>query len=207
VRRELADGGWPAIDALYRDPPDGTHALLHAAPSPSSALPAPELPAELKLTSTDVLGEQSWRTLLESWLPLDVAAELASAWSGDRLSSFEGAGERVLVWEIRSDVLHATEAARATRRGLRLPLAPESHAATDFACRTHRDTGALGQWGHGPSLFLVWLVTAAATTRCDTLLAWARAPAAPVSGGSDPGPRRLIGPSRPNPAGNAFAPR
>jgi hypothetical protein len=211
VRRQLADGGWRAVDGLYREPPRSTHELLHGDPTPSAPLAAGELPAGLTQTYADVLGEQTWRTVLESWLPLDAAAQLASAWRGDRLSLVESSSQRALVWEVRSNVLHATESAAAARRGLRLPAPSHAARARDFACRAHRDHGALAAWRDGPSLFLTWLESkleaTPASTQCNTLLDWAAATTRRVPEALDPGPARLIGPTRPNPGGNGSAPR
>jgi hypothetical protein len=188
VRRHLDAGGWSAVDALYRNPPSSTHELLHDQPSPKVSLASPTLPAELTATFTDTLGEQTWRTVLETWLPLDAAADIASAWRADRLTLLDGPDARALVWEIRADIPHAIEAIAAARSALRLTPSPgDTRRATDFACRAHRDGGALGQWRQGPSSFFAWLSSRSEPVRCNTLRAWASGAPRPASTEDRPG--------------------
>jgi hypothetical protein len=155
----LAAGGFGAVDALFRDPPGTTHELLHPlvaageALAPLGPVPAPE--ATWRLEYTDVLGEQTWRTVLEEWLPEAEAAQAASGWRGDRLSVFERGNATALVWQLRSD----TKTRDAGRSALRAQFgATRPHATpgkevvgpargrvpNDFACRPHRDQGVVG---------------------------------------------------------------
>lgn len=180
VRRLLEAGGFAAVDALYRDPPDGTHQLLDPEFPASLATSPPELPAPTPpdpswtLAFSDVLGEQTWRTVLEQWLPPERAAELAGGWRGDRLAAFQRGTRRVLVWEVRSDAERATPVAQAVSHALSVSPARGHHTprASALSCRPHRDAGVVGQWRHECSLFLVSLLDAAQTVQCAQLVPW-----------------------------------
>jgi hypothetical protein len=80
-------GGWPAVDALYRDPPASTEQVLH----PETKLfPTRERPHRVTLARTadpelagNVLGELQWKIYFELWKSPQ-AAEASEGWAGDR---------------------------------------------------------------------------------------------------------------------------
>lgn len=175
VRRALAVGGWAAVDALYRDPPGDSRALLGvAAPGAARRLAPPPAPGpHHRLVFSDVLGAQRWRLVLEQWQGAQTARQLARAWRGDRLSVFEDGAMRALCWEIAADLPSTRRAAQAVSAGLALA------ASTDLAglaCRAHRDSGVVGAWRGRGRLVLAALVPAAAAdperASCAALARW-----------------------------------
>ena len=101
VARARSRQAWPAIDALWRDPPSSSEQLLHPdkydscenpIPIPESALPA--LPGFDAPKTSDVLGELVVRAWLATALPADVAARAAAGWGGDRGASGCARGAR-----------------------------------------------------------------------------------------------------------------
>lgn len=89
-------GGWPAVDAMWRQLPTTTEQLLH--PDKYHARePALEVPVEW-ITNTapqtsapgwqvldhDVLGEQGLRITAEQWASRETARDVAAGWGGDR---------------------------------------------------------------------------------------------------------------------------
>ena len=204
VRGLRARTGWRAIDALYRDPPGSTRALLSPEQAPSTPSwprgdrePLGPSPGS-RLAYSDVLGEQALRIVLEEWLPAARAAELASDWEGDALSVFEGAGaepERALMWEIRWRDGRGESGAAALRRGLRLPPSAPTRGNGSLVCRAHRDAGVVGLWSHGDRAWLGHLIGVPTRSGCEQLERWARAAEESPPERRDPGPRRLIGPA------------
>jgi len=98
VARARGRQAWPAIDALWRDPPASSEQLLHPdkydscespIPIPESALPM--LPGFDAPKTSDVLGELVIRTWLSTALPADVAARAAAGWGGDRAALYRPA--------------------------------------------------------------------------------------------------------------------
>jgi hypothetical protein len=180
VEPVLARAGWSAVDALFADPPRTTHELLHAVP-PSARQPVPILAhaaapdADWRLSYSDVLGEQTWRIVLEEWLPESAAKRAASGWAGDRLSSFERAGGTALVWELRSDIGTHAALAEAVRDQFRSPQrasAPANAAREDFECRSHRDHGVVAMLSDGPRLWLMSLSDERTDATCPRLANW-----------------------------------
>lgn len=204
LQRVLERGGFAAVDALYRQPLDGTHQLL--APGfpltiPAAVAPLPGVtPPEpgWRLRHADVLGAQTWRTVLEEWLPPARAAELARGWDGDRLELFERPGQRLLVWQVRSQAELAAAVMQAVSQGLRLePPEPADRTprATGLSCRAQRDGAVMGRWSHGRHLVIAALTDAAQTVQCESLAAWTIPATRRQTRRSDPGPPRLIGPT------------
>lgn len=204
LQRVLERGDFAEVDALYREPPAGTHQLLapgfpERRPPPPSLLPGATPPGPAwTLRHSDVLGAQAWRSVLEEWLPPERAAELAQAWDGDRLEAFERGGERLLMWQVRSRAELAGAVAKAVSHGLGLsePAGRRRTArATGLSCRAQRDGGVMGRWVQGRSLVIAALTGAAQTVQCESLAAWT-IPAAPrQTQRRDLGFPRLIGPS------------
>jgi hypothetical protein len=93
-------GGWPAVDALYKTPPDSSEQVLHPTTKlypkrdkPKKVTLPKVLPAGQgeagplqlrgdKLTE-NVMGEILWRIYFSLWVP-DEAIEAAKGWGGDR---------------------------------------------------------------------------------------------------------------------------
>ncbi|HET9621850.1 MAG TPA: hypothetical protein VFP84_10805, partial [Kofleriaceae bacterium] len=104
-------GGWPAVDELYKHPPESTEQVLH----PDGKLfPTREHPhkvtlpeAKLPGATTDVLGELSWQTYFAQWKVAN-GNEAAAGWGGDRFvvtAGKEGAltGRIATVWDSEAD--------------------------------------------------------------------------------------------------------
>ena len=80
-------GGWPAVDALYKDPPESTEQVLH----PSSKLfPTRDHPHKIALAklpgeelTTNTLGELLWSVYFNLWVP-EHAVDASEGWGGDR---------------------------------------------------------------------------------------------------------------------------
>jgi hypothetical protein len=98
VARVRARQPWPAVDALWRDPPESSEQVLHPEkydaceapiPVPDSVLPA--LPDFDRPKASDVLGEVVVRAWLSTVLPDDVARRAAAGWGGDRAGIYSAA--------------------------------------------------------------------------------------------------------------------
>src|SRR5262249_22678347 len=107
VRAAVKQGGWPAVDRLWRKPPASSAEILHG---PSTPAPVENLvptsvasPPGHKKLYMDTLGEWTLRFLLRRSIPRDEADRAAAAWRGDRIA-FSAAGRAVsFVWKIRCD--------------------------------------------------------------------------------------------------------
>ncbi len=81
-------GGWPALNALYTNPPQSTEQVLHPA---TKLFPTRDLPVTVTFPTTkdalvtDVLGELGWSIYLDQW-GVDNAADAAAGWGGDLYS-------------------------------------------------------------------------------------------------------------------------
>ncbi len=122
VERKRAAGGWPAVDALYRQLPGSTAEILHpdrpagtrARLADADRPQARDLPEGHTALYADTLGEWVLRSLLERAGAGESAAELAGTWHDDRIlfsrhRDAVGAGIGFL-WRIRCG--SAEEAAR-----------------------------------------------------------------------------------------------
>ncbi len=81
------NGGWKAVDALYKQPPESTEQVLHPAEKligkrdKPKQITLPPLPKGDELIK-NVVGELQWRVYLQQW---GVAKpEAAAGWGGDR---------------------------------------------------------------------------------------------------------------------------
>jgi len=103
----LANGGWPAVDAIHRDPPESTEQVLH----PARYFATRDRPVTIALAGTealeaagwtrvleDTLGELSIRILAGRALPADRAARVADGWGGDRLRALARGDDLTIVW-------------------------------------------------------------------------------------------------------------
>ncbi len=171
-------GGFPAVDQAWRQPPVSTEQLLHIekylAHEPPLVVPLPSAPPhapELVERFHDVMGEQTLRLLFEEWLPARTAASSASDWGGDRFAAFsDEARERwALGWHLRFDSAAAAErAAEAFARGAPLtersegaPIAgakeprgipPRERVGSDLVCRDRHSQGPLAMVRRGRDL-------------------------------------------------------
>ncbi len=129
-----ASGGWPAVDGLFRHPPQSTEQALHPrekllatrdAPVrvrlPAQPPPLPPAGGAPRLLETNVLGELGWRIYFKTWaVPAGDAA--AAGWGGDRFWVWERGGRVVTLvattWDDETearDFVAAYEASLAAR--------------------------------------------------------------------------------------------
>ena len=86
-------GGWPAVDALYRDPPESTEQVLH----PDRLLTVRDHPRRVTLPAfpgytlvdSDVLGELQWSVYFTLWKHTGEAHAEVN-WGGDRYAIVRG---------------------------------------------------------------------------------------------------------------------
>ena len=96
---------WPGVNALYTNPPASTAALLHpekyfiSAEPPLRFFPAALLnqPGE-NLAVEQSLGEFLVRALLAGDIDVKSAGEIAAAWRGDQLFTFQQSAELETIW-------------------------------------------------------------------------------------------------------------
>lgn len=114
-------GGWAAVDALYKDPPASTEQVLH----PTTKLfPKREPPIRVTLPTLDgellvsnVLGELQWRTYFSLWVPGN--AKASEGWGGDRYAVVKRAdgsllGFHATVWDTAADAKEFGDAYKAS---------------------------------------------------------------------------------------------
>jgi hypothetical protein len=183
----LAQGGFAAVDAELRDPPRSSHELLHGVrAAPAAALPAFALPApEFRRIYSDVLGEQSLRSVLEEWADESIAAQLAGGWAADRVSTFASSEDTAVAWELHFDRPEgAASVSRLLRQGLH--LAPDTSTArarttgapplrTEWACGAHSDSGAVAVARTEERLVMLSRSEVSAERGCGSLQDWLRA--------------------------------
>jgi hypothetical protein len=118
------EGGWEAVNEVWRNPPASTEQILHPdryragdAPEPVTL---PELAEALgdgwELLEEDSLGEFLLRMILAAELDEDAAADAAMGWGGDRYAVYyhEGESQTVLVQHtLWDEAAEATEFASA----------------------------------------------------------------------------------------------
>jgi hypothetical protein len=144
----LTQGGFPAVDRALAQPPASSHQLLH--PGSSAALPAlDEFPAPssaYQAVYSDVLGEQSLRCVLEEWVAVAPAAELAAGWAADRVSVFASDADVAVVWELalqRSEVAAAIAALLAAASGPAVQVRAGASVA-EWNCGADSDGAVVG---------------------------------------------------------------
>jgi hypothetical protein len=133
-------GGWPSVDALYRDPPASTEQVLH----PETKLfPTRERPHRVTLARTadpelagNVLGELQWRIYFTLWKSPGAAAA-AEGWGGDRFSVTRRKDGRLIgriatTWDTAGDATQFADAYVASVAA-RFPGADISHPAAGIA--------------------------------------------------------------------------
>lgn len=133
-------GGWPSVDALYRDPPASTEQVLH----PETKLfPVRERPHHVTLARTadpelagNVLGELQWQIYFELWKSPH-ATEASEGWGGDRYAVTRRKDGRLIariatVWDTPNDAEQFASAYLASL-AVRFPGASTSAPAAGFA--------------------------------------------------------------------------
>ena len=127
-------GGWPAVDALFKDPPESSEQVLH----PSTKLfPKREHPKKVtlakldgQLVNTNVLGEILWGIYFSLWVP-DKAAEASEGWGGDRyavVKRTDGSllGFHATIWDTADDAKQFAAAYEASY-AKRFPAGDRKH--------------------------------------------------------------------------------
>ncbi len=143
INQAKATGGWPAVDALYADPPVSTEQVLH--PEKYAAREAPikvVFPKDLakrlgngwSVDDEDTLGEFQ----LSEWLsaagkvPAGVAATAAAGWGGDRVALVRNGDRNGAVIDTRWDTpKDAAEFAAAAQTALDTVGGPHALIAID----------------------------------------------------------------------------
>ena len=111
-----AQGGYDAVDELFRDPPDSTEQILHpdklAADEPPVAVAFPDDLAERlgegwTVSLEDTLGEFQLEVILRD-AGAAATGDAAAGWGGDRVALIEGPGDEVAVvldtaWDSEGD--------------------------------------------------------------------------------------------------------
>jgi hypothetical protein len=143
VTQLSATGGYSAIDAAYKAPPDSTEQVIH--PEKYAAREAPikvELPSDLATTAgagwavaaQDTLGELITRVWLTAGgVPVAQAREAAAGWGGDRLALLRGPSGATGIawlteWDTPADAEDFAASAGTATRALGLAASIE-HAA------------------------------------------------------------------------------
>lgn len=100
-------GGWPAVDALYRNPPQSSHQILHPALYFDSNAPTPQIKLAgydsimraWKKADDDTYGELLLRVILERNLGKQSnEVGLAARWSADRMIILQDGRDVNVIW-------------------------------------------------------------------------------------------------------------
>lgn len=133
VQRAYAQGGWPAVDAIYAHPPDSTEQILHPEKYAAGERPMTvSVPADLakrlgggwKVELQDTFGEFGLQTWLKAAGGLDAqaAADAAAGWGGDRVVlASHGDAFAIAIetsWDTAADAQAFAAAAETTRARL-----------------------------------------------------------------------------------------
>ena len=144
VDRLLATGGYAAVDAAFRDPPDSTEQILHPAKYLTREAPiAVSVPAKIasalgpgwSIAIEDTLGEEVLRIWLEQVLSTPDAATAAAGWGGDRLVLLRGPNGALALglrtaWDTPADADEFFAGATQTKTGLDLDASLEHEAGS-----------------------------------------------------------------------------
>ena len=109
VREAYRRGGWAAVDALYRKPPQSSQQII----DPSLYFDRPTPPVEVHLAGyqsalpqwseadADTFGEISVQLILEIGYGKDAPdVEVAKKWAGDRMAVLRRGGDVAVVWMV-----------------------------------------------------------------------------------------------------------
>ncbi len=114
-------GGWPSVDAAWRDPPRTTEQLLHpekyAKREAPVALGAEAVgPSSFRVVDANTIGELEVRDWLSAFVDFDVAQAIARGWGNGRVELFGRDRERALRLRVRWDADATAHAAQAYAR-------------------------------------------------------------------------------------------
>jgi len=155
VQRAWLAGGWSNVDRAWERPPDTTEQIIHADKydAAEKAIPV-TLPANVPqgmgsgwtLALQDTNGELVTRVWLEQGSALDVAAQAAAGWGGDRIGLYRGPnGAWAVVWVTRwdttADSAEFEQGARASTA--KLPNASVKRAQSQVTVPIASDLGLL----------------------------------------------------------------
>jgi hypothetical protein len=133
-------GGWPAVNAMYRTPPESTEQVLHPE---TKMFPTRDHPHRVRLAKTagqelsgNVLGELQWKIYFDLW-KTPGAAEASEGWGGDRYSVTRGKdgallGRIATTWDSPEDARQFATAYVASLAA-RFPGADTSHPEAGVA--------------------------------------------------------------------------
>ncbi|MBL8683308.1 MAG: hypothetical protein JNK05_29340 [Myxococcales bacterium] len=158
-------GGWRAVDALLREPPQSTEQLLHSeklaareAPEVVSVALPPSLATTHEAAYHETFGELGVRLWLQTYLPPETSADAAAGWGGDSAlllvprgtTTVTGRTPAASLWVITMDASPFQGEALALERAvvglLRLRYPRATRARLDgvtHALRTSRTTVSL----------------------------------------------------------------
>jgi hypothetical protein len=118
------------VDAIFENPPVSTEQILHPEKYLDGETPEsvslPDITTSLGIgwseIDSNVMGEFSLRTYLETGIPHDVAAEAAAGWGGDRYAFLQGPqNQQVLVllavWDTQQDAREFADVVLAPLEG------------------------------------------------------------------------------------------
>lgn len=121
-------GGWPSVEAQFRELPESTEQVLHPEKSASGegpvAITLPELEGlGAEMVDEDTLGELELAVYLGQGRTSGVHAEAAAGWAGDRIRVYRGGplGTAVVwltLWDDEEEALEAEAAARRVGEGV-----------------------------------------------------------------------------------------
>ena len=120
VAQAYKQGGWEAVDALYKPLPCCMEQVLH----PGTGAQCPTLRSVgktlvmpgLDLKVADTLGETGFKYLLGTRLPAGEAAEAACGWDGDDALLYRGTRGDAVAWLTRWDTVRDRKEAQAALR-------------------------------------------------------------------------------------------
>lgn len=131
VAQRYAQGGWPAVNAVFARPPSSTEQVMHAekydAREQPVAVAAPGLAATLGSGWTDAPADTLGEAFIGFWLqavgvPAGQVTRAATGWGGDRLVAASGpAGGRAVAWRMAWDSASDAQQFIAAYRAARLP--------------------------------------------------------------------------------------
>jgi hypothetical protein len=121
---QFLDGSWPAVDAVWRDPPESTEQVLHPekyrAREAPIAVTMPDLQSYLgsdwQLLEENTLGELDWHILIEQYTDAATANRAAGGWGGDRYQLLRRDSDDALLlgsrlgWDTERDAIEFFEA-------------------------------------------------------------------------------------------------
>lgn len=163
-------GGWDAVNAAWRNPPETTEQLLHAekflAHEPALAVPEPTyaaLGAGFKTLDVDTFGELGLRLAFAEWVGRDAASDAAAGWGGDRVVLVENRDVSALALHVRYDAVPTKPggAARAKAafgvlsKGMAKTLKGRVTDGDTFYCAERVNLGPMALLVRGSELVLV----------------------------------------------------